>query len=266
MSDSASHFLPACAAPVPLPARAVFLPREHGSWFLVLEPLALGLWLVPSWAGGALAGAVLAAFFARRPLRAAGSPIHSLRRQVARETVVMWSALAVAGVAEAGVLGGWAALWPLLPAGMLGLVFLQLDLGGEARNLRAEIAGSAAFSLVPAALAILAGAPVSAAAGLAALAATRSVGSVLVVRAALRPGGRVAAFVAVWSGVLLLAGLAAAGGLRWFAPLAAGVLALRAAWLLNPHRIAWPARKVGQAEAAWGLVYLLLAIASWPSP
>ena len=50
---------------------AVFLPREHGSWSLALEPLALGLLVVPSAAGAALAAAALAGFFARRPLKAA---------------------------------------------------------------------------------------------------------------------------------------------------------------------------------------------------
>ncbi|MES1167658.1 MAG: YwiC-like family protein, partial [Oleiharenicola lentus] len=59
------------------PATAIFLPREHGSWFLVLEPLALGLLVAPSSAGGALAVATLAAFFMRRPLKPAFSPIHS---------------------------------------------------------------------------------------------------------------------------------------------------------------------------------------------
>src|SRR6187402_3047968 len=88
------------------PVATVFLPREHGSWFLVLEPLALGLLIAPSWAGGALAAATLSGFFARRPLKPAFSPVFSLRRQVARVTLVMWSVLAAVGLLEAVVLGG----------------------------------------------------------------------------------------------------------------------------------------------------------------
>ncbi len=268
MLQSVPRLLPVLPSrPVVVPRTPVFLPREHGSWFLVLEPLVLGLWLQPSWAGGALAAAALAGFFARRPFRTAFSPIHSERRRLARETVVMWSALAVAGVAEAGVLGGWTALWPLLPAGLLGAVFLHLDLDGEARDLRAETAGSLAFALMPAACATLAGAPLAVAGTLAALAAARSVPTVLVVRATLRHGRaeRFAAVLASVGAVGLLAALASAGWLRGMAPVAATVLLARAAWLLNPRRMAWPARRIGQAEAAWGAIYLGLAVASWPS-
>jgi hypothetical protein len=42
--------------------RDVILPKEHGSWSLALEPIALGLLVAPSWAGGSLAVAVLAGF------------------------------------------------------------------------------------------------------------------------------------------------------------------------------------------------------------
>src|SRR5690242_15227457 len=104
--------LPAFPLPVARSTPAtptVFLPKEHGSWSLALEPVALGLLVAPSWAGGALAGAVLAGFFARRPLKAAFSPIHSARRLAAREALVMWTALAVAGLFEAVVLAPWTA-------------------------------------------------------------------------------------------------------------------------------------------------------------
>src|SRR6187549_2967288 len=100
------------------PVATVFLPREHGSWFLVLEPLALGLLVAPSWAGGALAAATLSGFFARRPLKPAFSPVPSARRQVARRTLAMWSVLAGVGLLEAVILGGALALWPLVPAAM----------------------------------------------------------------------------------------------------------------------------------------------------
>jgi hypothetical protein len=49
--------------------RALALPVEHGGWGFVVEPLVLGLVLVPSGAGACLAGAALAAFLVRHPLR-----------------------------------------------------------------------------------------------------------------------------------------------------------------------------------------------------
>src|SRR5688572_20448088 len=95
---------PGAARPV-----SVFLPKEHGSWSLALEPLALGLLIAPSWAGGALAGAVLAGFFVRRPLKAAFTADLQRRRE-ARGGLALLGMLALAGLFEAGVLGGWSAL------------------------------------------------------------------------------------------------------------------------------------------------------------
>jgi hypothetical protein len=259
------------ARPAPAPVTTIFLPREHGSWFLVLEPLALGLLLAPSWAGGALAAATLAGFFARRPLKPAFSPVHSLRRRVARETLLMWSALAVAGLFEAVVLGGATALWPLAPAALLGGWFLSLELQGENRAAEAELAGSAACAFVPAASATLAGASLTTALVLAILALARSVPAVLVVRASLRgrrEGG--AAWILPGLASLLAAGvLAALAGRHLIPPVAVGLgglLLLRAAWLLSPLRPAWPARRIGQAEGVLGVLYIVLLVANWPSP
>lgn len=249
--------------PRPVPARAVtvFLPKEHGSWSLALEPLVLGLLIVPSWAGGALAGAVLAGFFARRPLKlsfAAGDP---LRRRDARETVVMWGALALAGVFEAGVLGGWFALWPLAPAAVLGLGFAYWDGQGEGRGASAELAGSAAFALVPAALAMLGGESIAVALTLAALVLARSVPAVVGVRHYVRTAkGMVAA--PGWP--VLVSGAAAAGlitlAFTGVAPRVAAMLGVllfaRTLWLVGPWRPAWPARRVGQVEAGLGLLYV----------
>lgn len=64
--------------------RELVWPREHGSWSFALEPMALGLIAVPSVAGGWLALAVGAAFFARRPLRIAWGDEQAERRRDAR--------------------------------------------------------------------------------------------------------------------------------------------------------------------------------------
>jgi len=252
------------------PVATIFLPREHGSWFLVLEPLALGLLIAPSWAGGALAAATLAGFFARRPLKPSFSPVFSVRRQVARETLVMWSALAVAGLFEAVVLGGALALWPLVPAALLGGWFLSLEMQGENRAAEAEVAGSAACAFVPAACATLAGASLTTALVLAALALARSVPAVLVVRASLR-GRREGGTTWALPWLLSLLACVALAALAWrhlVPPVAlglGGVLLLRAAWLLSPLRPAWPARRIGQAEGVLGVLYVVLLVTNWPS-
>jgi len=271
--SSATFSLPAVpVSPRPAVVRStaatVFLPKEHGSWSLALEPLALGLLVAPSWAGGALAGAVLAGFFARRPLRASFVAGDRFRQQAARETLVMWGALALAGLFEAGVLGGWSALWPLLPAAGLGLCFAHWDGRGDGRSAGAELAGSAAFALVPAALATLAGKPPAVALTLAALVLARSVPTVITVRGYLRTakGAAPATGAAVAVSAAACAGLVALTAMG-MAPRLAGALGLvllaRTLWLAGPWRPAWPARRIGQIEAALGLLYVLLLAASW---
>lgn len=250
--------------------RSIFLPKEHGSWSLALEPLALGLLVAPSWAGGALAGAVLAGFFARRPVKSAFDPLPSSRRLEARETVVMWSALAVVGLFEAGVLAGWTALWPLLLAVPFGGLFVWFDGRNSSRAVLAELAGSAAFAFVPAAVATLAGRPAEVALGLAALAAARSLPAILAVRTCLRAakgesaGGTPALIVS-----LLAFGGVAALVVSGLAPMIAGVLGglflLRTLWLAGPWRPAWPARRLGMVEAVSGVLYVALIAANWPS-
>jgi hypothetical protein len=45
----------------------------------------------------------------------------------------------------------------------------------------------------------------------------------------------------------------------------AALLFARALWLTGPRRPAWTARRIGQAEAAFGLLYIVLIAANWPS-
>lgn len=252
------------------PAAPVFLPKEHGSWSLALEPLALGLLVAPSWAGGALAGAVLAGFFARRPLKAAVAVANSPRRIVAREIVMMWSALAVAGLFEAAVLAPWTAFWPLLPAAVLGAVFVWFDAQGDSRAAAAEVAGSAAFAFVPAAIATLAGLPAVTALALVVLALARSVPTVLVVRTCLRlaKGALAARAVPLQVSAAALAALVVLGT-KGLVPVVAvvfgAILFARALWLLGPWRPAWSAKRIGMMEAVLGLIYVGLLAVAWPA-
>ncbi|MDQ5978451.1 MAG: hypothetical protein QG602_1425 [Verrucomicrobiota bacterium] len=264
--------LPIPSLPVqrPAPVASVFLPKEHGSWSLALEPLALGLLVAPSWAGGALAGAVLAGFFARRPLKAALDTTPSVRRQAARRALALLVGLAGVGQVQSLVLAPWTAFWPLLPAAALAAVFMRFDAQGDSRAAASEVAGSAAFAFVPAAFVTLAGGNAQTALALAILALARSVPAVLAVRSYLRMAkggaprrGLPLLVAAVAWGVSL--GLVLSG----HAPFAAGwlgaILFARVAWLLGPWRPLWPAKRIGMMEAALGLIYIALMVMSWPS-
>jgi hypothetical protein len=242
------------------PAAQVFLPKDHGSWSLVLEPLVLGLLAAPSPAGAALATAALAGFFARRPLKSAFHPDSADRRRMACKTLVMFSMLAVAGLVEAGLIGGPAALWPLLFATPLGGLFVCFDAKNGSRAVAAELAGSATFALVPATLATLAGWPPSAALGLAAVALARSGPTILAVRTYLRLNKQqpVGTFLPLLTGGLAVAGLVFLAAQQLVPWLAAGFAALllgRTVLLVSPLRPIWPAKRIGKIEAILGGLY-----------
>lgn len=249
-------------------APAGFLPKEHGSWSLVLEPLALGLLVAPSFAGTALATAAFAGFLARRPLKAAQAPGFTPARCAARQTVVMFSALVVAGMFEVVVSAGWAPLWPLALAAPLGGLFAYLDAQSESRAALAEMAGSAAFALLPAALATLAGwAPVPALA-LTGLALARNVPAVLLVRTYVRArkGAAVTLLPSLAAGTAALGLVGALGAGRLVPPAAiwlGAILWLRGGWLLSPFRPAWTARRIGLLEAGLGAIQVGVLAAAY---
>ena len=249
--------------------RELLLPKEHGSWSLAFEPVALGLLVAPSVAGGALALAAAAGFFLRRPLKLAiTTPPDDPRRRPARR----WAAVLLSGaglaLAGAAALGSARALWPLALAAPCGLLFLWFDLRQAMREAEAELAGSMAFALLPAAFATLAGWPGPAALALAVVMLARSVPTVLTVRTFLRLGKG-------WDAdplpTLTVSGLGfilvALVTWRQLAPTAAllvnGLLLLRTLWLVSTLRPHWPARHVGILEAVLGVIHLGVLTAAY---
>ena len=248
--------------------KSLLLPKEHGSWSLAFEPVALGLLVAPSRAGVALAVAVAAGFFTRRPLKLALTlPAADPRRATAGWLALCGAALASAALAVAAAIGGWRAFWPLLFAVPFGAAFLWFDLRNEMREAEAELAGSIAFALTPAAFATLAGWAPEPALALAGLTLARCVPTVLLVRTYLRirknePAARFAPLAAGTAALLLIAALAA----RQLVPPAAVVLGIffwvRGCWFVSAFRPAWTARRVGLLEAGLGTVQVgVLAVA-----
>jgi hypothetical protein len=243
--------------------RALVPPKEHGSWSLAFEPVALALLAAPSWAGAALAGATVAGFFTRRPLKLAVTlPAGDARRAAAMRWAALFGVVAAGFLALAGALGSWTALGPLLVAAPFGALFLWFDLRNEMREAEAELAGSTAFALAPAAFATLAGWPAAPAFALAAIAVARNVPTVLTVRSFLRLQKRqktwpVAAVVAAGFSTGALAVLARQGLVPLAAALVSALLLARTLALVLPIRPDWPARRVGILEAVLGVVQLL---------
>ena len=247
--------------------REVTMPKEHGSWPLAFEPVVLGLLVAPSVAGGWVALAALAGFFARRPLKIVW------RERSGARAVAAWRALAVcAGVglgALAAAVSAGGVMWAgwLAPFAGLGAVFISFDLKNGGREEAAEIAGAAAFATVAAAIAAAGG--VGAVGALAVLIAMagRSVPAVMLVRACVRGGKtgeyRATAPLVAGAVAVMAAGAAAIGGRMSIAvPLMLALILARAAVrLLRPTPIR--ARALGFQELGIGLGYLAIVAATW---
>lgn len=247
---------------------SVVLPREHGSWSLALEPLAFGLIAAPSLAGASLALAVVAAFFARRPLRMLFGEAVSAGRADARGPLAVLVVVAVLAFGVALRLGGTAWLVWLLPVAVAGAVFLYFDLRAAGRESVAEVAGATAFALLPAALAALAGWKSASSVALALVMLGRAVPAVLTVRECLRAAktGRRAPALAVMSAVgALVAGvsLARSGTAPTLAAWMLALLAARTLALLVWPRPAWRARTLGMIETVLGAFFVIALGAAW---
>lgn len=249
--------------------RDLVWPREHGSWSFALEPITLGLIAAPSAAGGWLALAVMAGFFARRPLRMAWTEARPDRRHDARIALLISGTIAAGATIAAIALAGVAWLLWLLPTAVAGLGFLSFDLRNANRDEAAEVLGAGAFALLPAAFAVLGGATPATAAALAAVMCGRAVPTVLCVRAAVR-GAKTG--VSRRAPALLTSVLAAlaATGLAWWqlapwtAAVALAVLALRTVALLVWPRPALRAKTIGMIEAGLGVAFVVAVALACP--
>lgn len=238
------------------------LPREHGAWSLACEPLALGLLAAPSRAGGCLALAAAAVFFARRPLQCLLRPGASAPRAAAAPWLLGLALLATAALEAAATLASWTALWPLLLAVPTAILFIVCDAQGDARAAAAELAGATAFAVLPAACATLAGQHWSLALALAGSMLLRSVPAVLVVRAFLRrrrnhTASAWPALAASASAALIITALAIEGFASGAALGAALVFLTRAVWLLGPAAPELRAPQLGAIETALGAGFVL---------
>jgi hypothetical protein len=245
----------------------LLLPKEHGSWSLALEPLALGLVAAPSAAGGALGAAVLAVFVLRRPLKLLLGGTDP-RRSLAFLCAVVLGAVALSCLLLAATLVAPAQLWPLLLAVPPGTAFVWFESRGESRAAAAELAGAIAFSVIPAACATLAGWTPAAALALAGVMAGRFVPTVMTIRAYLRrnKGQAVSAgppLAASTAAVIVAVLLARAGQAPWMATAVMVVLLVRACVLLGPFQPRVAASRVGVSESVLGGVLVIVLALIW---
>ncbi|NOT43043.1 MAG: YwiC-like family protein [Acidobacteria bacterium] len=167
--------------------KTVALPTEHGGWGLLLEPLVVGVAAAPSGAGFAVAGAALAAFLMRHPLKLVASDIIARRRtpRTARALAfaVGYAAAGLLCLTAAVRLSGASLLLPAVIVAPLALTQLGFDVRNRSRGLVPEICGSLALAASAACIGLAAGWPPAPAATLSAVTAARTLPAVLTVRA-----------------------------------------------------------------------------------
>lgn len=246
------------------------LPREHGSWALVCEPLALALIAAPSWPGGLLALAAGALFLMRRPCQVLTAEADGPRRALAARALIALGVAALAGAGLAVAQGPRVVLAPLVAAMVAAGVFGWFDRQRDARAVPAECAGSAVYAALAAAIVLLAEGRERwiGAAAVGGFALVRAWTSILAVRVYVRRRkGRAASGRAAQAAAALacLPAIAAAGwpGTSVLA-IWTLVFALRTAWLTGPWAPDWPARRIGWLEAGLGTAACITAGLSLP--
>jgi len=248
--------------------RSVALPSEHGGWGLTLEPALLGLALVPSTAGCAVALAGMVAFLARTPLklvavdhrRGRALARTAVARRIAMGEVVVISALAAVAVWWAGP--AWLA--PVALAVPLVGTELWFDVRSRSRRLMPELCGAVGMGALAAAVVVAGGGSATLAAVAWSLLLARSVAAIPWVRAqVLRLRGRAdrrtlrGADLAQLVGTVVAVVTTAVEPAAALATITLGATALvRVVALRRPPR---PAVRLGVAETFTGALVVLAA-------
>jgi hypothetical protein len=249
--------------------RSVALPAEHGGWGFLLEPILLGLILVPTLAGFWFALAMLAVFLLHQPLKVAVKDLqkHKLseRGQWGLRFVALYGLVAL--VCAILLFVGQNHDFLIAVAIMIPLILLQAyyDFRSQSRALWAELAGAGALGGTAAAIVLLADWQVLPAFALWVALLGRTIPSILYVRAKLRSQrGETFNQVVVYGshlaaiGIVLL--LAFVGSLPWLSVLALALLLIRA-WVSLHDTRPIRASRVGMQEMIAGLLTVLLIAA-----
>src|SRR3954452_22495234 len=179
--------------PFPAPRvslRPLALPTEHGGWGFLLEPIALGLAVMPSWGGALIAIAFVCGFLTRQPLRLALQD--RVRGKSYPRTRWCWTfALAYAlaafsALAAAVIIGGWAAMIPIGFVVPLGATQILYDARNRSRALLPELGGAVAMTSSAAAIAIAGGMRIAPAVVLSGVMVARAIPSIIFVRTLLQ--------------------------------------------------------------------------------
>lgn len=241
--------------------RPIALPTEHGGWGFLLEPIALGMAVRPSWGGALIAIAFVFGFLTRQPLRLVLQDL--LRRKSYPRTrwcwtfALLYAFAAFAALAAAVVISGWAAILPIGVAAPLGITQIFYDAHNRGRALLPELGGALAMTSSAAAIALAGGMRIAPALALSVIIAARAIPSIVFVRTLMqRAHGQIAASwpaIALHTIAIPLVAMVATK----LAVAAMVVLFTRAVWTLA--RPVPRAKTIGYRELAFGAMTVILA-------
>ncbi len=141
-----------------LPPLRSLLPVEHGSWFMLGFPMALGLLLRPSLAGLCLGLAALSFFLGRPALR---RHLNGPKDSTQLHALLLLGSTAAAFGISTLLLSDFRFLIPLACVCPLILLALRADVERAVRTLTVELAAQASFSGLAAAMVVAGGGPIA---------------------------------------------------------------------------------------------------------
>ncbi len=248
--------------------RPIALPTEHGGWSIVLEPIILGLWIAPSWAGLLLGIAAFAAFLVRHPLELALRDHQRDKRYPrtiwAERFVIGYGGLALITAVLAFITTAHAFWQPIIIATPLALIQLSYDFKRRSRELVPEITGALALASVAPVLALADGWALDAAMAVWIILAARLIGTILYVRARLRlergeDSAIAPAHLAHIVGLAAVSGLTVADLAPWLVIPALIILLARSFYGLSSFRGPAPrAAIIGVQEVIFGIITVVL--------
>ncbi len=241
--------------------RTVVVPTEHGGWGFTLEPVLLGMLVVPGAPALGTAIATFAIFLSRRPLRIVVADWRRDRR-LARTDVALWSivglgVIALAGLALTLITASDPFWWPPAVAAPLVAVQLSFDLDNRGRELVPELLGPIALGAAAPTALLAGGVGWEIAVGAWLVLMARIVPSILLVRAQLRraKGQDFTQKSTVAAGTTALVTVAGAAAVGWVPWLSVGAAALLVMWNSSSSRLPpLPVKTLGWTQMLVGAV------------
>lgn len=256
----------------PVNMRSIALPAEHGGWGFLLEPIVLGLLLVPTLGGLLFSVSMLAVFLIHQPLKITlkdrSKGRRTSRTQMAERFVLLYGV--IAGLSLLPVLATviaeekWAFFLPLMLALPLAAVQYAYDARNQSRALVAELTGALALGAIASGIVLIGCWGLPQALALWGLLIARTAPSILYVRARLRvqreqPAPINATYVLHGVALMAVNGLALVGLLPWLSVIPMLILFARAYHGLNSS-VRLRASAVGIREMLYGLCVVTLTV------